>query len=110
MTSIPAPLSDSPAFEPTKQARLWDRAEVLLERGSEWLNPILVKEARQALKSRQFVWTMVLLLVGTLGWTMIGIASQIPGLYFYPAGMTLLTEARAACPEAVGYLKAGGAK
>lgn len=25
-------------------------------------------------------------------------------------GMTLLTEARAACPEAVGYLKAGGAK
>ena len=25
-------------------------------------------------------------------------------------GMTLLAEARAACPEAVGYLKAGGAK
>jgi hypothetical protein len=25
-------------------------------------------------------------------------------------GMTLLSEARAACPEAVGYLKAGGAK
>src|SRR5690348_633271 len=33
------------------------------ERGADRLNPILVKEARQALKSRQFVLTFLLLLL-----------------------------------------------
>lgn len=47
-------------------------AEVLRERASsrwmdlasDWFNPILVKEVRQSLKSRQFVVTFMLLLVG----------------------------------------------
>ena len=60
-------------------------------RWGDRLSPIVVKETRQALKSKQFVWTMILLLVCTVGWTMIGIASQMPDLYFFPAGMTLLT-------------------
>jgi hypothetical protein len=36
-----------------------------VERGSDWLNPILVKETRQALKSRQFVATFLLMLVAS---------------------------------------------
>lgn len=34
----------------------------LADKASDWLNPILVKEARQALKSRQFIATFLLLL------------------------------------------------
>jgi len=36
-----------------------------IERGSDWLNPILVKETRQSLKSRQFVATFLLMLVAS---------------------------------------------
>ena len=35
----------------------------LMEKYSDWLNPILVKENRQSLKSRQFVVTFMLLLL-----------------------------------------------
>lgn len=52
----------------------WTRADQILERASEWVNPILVKEARQALKSRQFAVTFMLLLVFGLGWSMVGVA------------------------------------
>ncbi|MEX0727248.1 MAG: hypothetical protein WD065_13325, partial [Planctomycetaceae bacterium] len=34
-----------------------------MEKYSDWLNPILVKENRQSLKSRQFVITFMLLLL-----------------------------------------------
>ncbi len=40
-----------------------DRLSVLAERLTDRMNPILVKEVRQALKSRQFVVTFMLLLV-----------------------------------------------
>jgi len=40
-----------------------DRSNQLREKMSDWVNPILVKEARQALKSRQFVVTFFLLLL-----------------------------------------------
>ena len=36
-----------------------------IERASDWANPILVKETRQALKSKQFVITFMLLLVAS---------------------------------------------
>src|SRR6516165_3651011 len=36
-----------------------------IDRGSDWLNPILVKETRQSLKSRQFVATFLLMLVAS---------------------------------------------
>jgi ABC-type transport system involved in cytochrome c biogenesis permease component len=41
---------------------------------SEWCSSILVKETRQALKSKQFLWTYFLLLVCVALWTIIGIA------------------------------------
>lgn len=57
---------------------------------SDWLNPILVKESRQALKSRQFQWTFILLLLAVIGWTTIGVALMMPGIYYLPGGPTLM--------------------
>ena len=48
--------------------------DAFLERASEWLNPILVKEARQALKSRQFIVTFGLVLMYSWGVSIVGLA------------------------------------
>jgi hypothetical protein len=53
-----------------------ERVLVLL---GDRLNPILVKETRQALKSRQFLITFVLLLFLAWGWSILGIARIGPG-------------------------------
>ena len=87
-------LPNSPFAEPSsgaQQPRSWARAERWLERGSEWLNPILVKEARQALKSRQFVATFSLLLLFGWAWSFLGVALLSPGVYFAPGGRVMLT-------------------
>ena len=44
-----------------------------MEWASDWLNPILVKETRQALKSRQFVATFLLLLVASWFFSVFGL-------------------------------------
>ncbi len=49
----------------------WDRMDGWVERIGDRLNPILVKEARQALKSRQFLVTFSLLLFCGVGWSFI---------------------------------------
>ncbi len=49
---------------------------------SDWLNPILVKETRQALKSRQFLATFGLTLLAVLIWTIVSISVSIPGIYY----------------------------
>lgn len=59
-------------------------------RVGDWLNPILVKEARQALKSRQFLITFSLLLVAAWGWTATAILMLMPRIYYVPSGQTLL--------------------
>lgn len=69
---------------------LWDRLDQLLERSSERLNPILVKEARQALKSKQFLVTFSLLLICGWGWSLIGIAILSPAVYYAPSGPFML--------------------
>ena len=50
-----------------------------VERWTEWLserfNPILVKETRQVLKSRQFIWTFFLLLAAVVIWAVVGALS-----------------------------------
>lgn len=56
---------------------------------SDWLNPILVKETRQALKSRQFTSTFGLMLVFALGATMLGVALQSPAIFYAPSGALL---------------------
>jgi hypothetical protein len=80
--------SDTPPA-PLRSAA-WDRVEAALERFGERLNPILVKEARQALKSKQFVVTFTLLLLCGWGWSLIGIAMLSPGVYYAPAGPFML--------------------
>ena len=69
---------------------------------SEWFSSILVKEARQAIKSRQFLWTFFLLLLAVVVWTMVGLTindtvsndeSTGPGLltgYWFILGFPLL--------------------
>ena len=61
------------------------------ERIGDRLNPILVKETRQALKSRQFVITFGVLLVAALGWTVIGSLMLMPQIYTQPSAQRMLT-------------------
>ncbi|MCO6455990.1 MAG: hypothetical protein J5I93_11890 [Pirellulaceae bacterium] len=94
MTALDAPLAGkSPADAPTDS--YWLRLERTLERASERLNPILVKEARQALKSRQFVVTFSLLLCFGWGWTVLGILllcleMGLTGVAYAPSGRFML--------------------
>lgn len=57
-----------------------------LETFGEWINPILVKETRQALKSRQFFVTFLFLLVASLLVSFGGVALAGPGLSYRSAG------------------------
>jgi ABC-type transport system involved in multi-copper enzyme maturation permease subunit len=61
----------------------------LTEWMSDWVNPILVKETRQALKSRQFTSTFGLMLVFALGATVLGVALQSPAIFYAPSGALL---------------------
>jgi hypothetical protein len=67
----------------------WDRFETVLTRFSEHLNPILVKEARQALRSRQFTVTFFLMLAAGWGWSILGLAILGPGVYYSSDGPTM---------------------
>jgi ABC-type transport system involved in cytochrome c biogenesis permease component len=82
-----APGSDDPA---APRSLWWDTVELFVERAGERLNPILVKEARQALKSKQFIITFTLLLLAGWVWSMFGVAWLSPGIYFAPGGRFML--------------------
>ncbi len=58
---------------------------------SDWFSPILVKETRQALKSRQFFWTFFLLLLAIAVWTLVGLTINRPSAEFDSSGPSLLT-------------------
>lgn len=79
--------SDSPF---TEKFGRWQRIDAWIERASEKLNPILVKEARQALKSRQFLVTFTLLLICGWGWSLLGVAILSPSVYYAPSGPFML--------------------
>lgn len=51
----------------------WVEWEARLERAVDWLNPILVKEARQSLKSNHFVLSFMLLLGTAVVWSFFGL-------------------------------------
>ncbi len=59
----------TPVPEVSLADSVWVRLDDWMERASERLNPILVKEARQALKSRQFAWTFAAMLLCALFWS-----------------------------------------
>lgn len=68
----------------------WSRLERWIERGSEKLNPILVKEARQALKSNQFAVTFTLLLICAWGWSLLGVTFLSTNISIGPSGTDML--------------------
>lgn len=89
------PTSSTSAIDPHAQTveqlldgqGIWDKR---LIHWSNWLNPILVKETRQALKSKQFVWTFGLLILIVLAWSLLGLISSIPNIYYASDGRGLL--------------------
>jgi hypothetical protein len=90
--ALPVPRSASALLVKTSAhaAAVWQRIEPVLVRVGDWLNPILVKETRQALKSRYFLVVFVLLLalcwVATIG----GVAYIGPSIYYGASGSALL--------------------
>jgi hypothetical protein len=96
MTTIeadPIPASKSAAADSSNEAPLADRwlqVESLLDRLGDRLNPILVKEARQAMKSRQFVITFSLLLIFGWLWTVLFISFGVPAIFYAPVGPGVL--------------------
>jgi ABC-type transport system involved in multi-copper enzyme maturation permease subunit len=68
----------------------WSRVDRWTERAARWLNPILVKEARQSLQSKQFLITYFCLLAASCAWTVIGVVFSAPDVYYLPTGETLM--------------------
>lgn len=74
-----------------------DQSRTLLLRLDKWsqrvgdqLNPILIKETRQALKSRQFAITFFSILAAAFAWTVVGSLSRMPQIYNTPSAPNLL--------------------
>ncbi len=80
----------TPAPAIDRAARLWKDLDAACERFGDRINPILVKETRQALKSRQFVVTFSLLLFTALAWTIAGSLSMMPQIYTTPSASRML--------------------
>ncbi len=57
---------------------------------SDRLNPILVKESRQALKGRAFATTFMAVLILAWTWSIFGVALQSPGIFYAPGGAYML--------------------
>ncbi|MEX0825019.1 MAG: hypothetical protein WD119_02580, partial [Pirellulaceae bacterium] len=89
-TSQPAPAGYHPLALDSRATGLWGWVDRTSDRVSRWLNPILIKEARQALKSRQFTITFFLLLFASWGWTIMGATLQSPDIYHVPSGTFML--------------------
>ncbi|TWT97864.1 ABC-2 family transporter protein [Botrimarina colliarenosi] len=83
MTTLPPQNEMADAAQPGRLNR-W------LESAGDRLNPILVKETRQSLKSRQFTLWFVLLLIGCWVTTIGAIAMVGPSIYYVSAGGYLL--------------------
>lgn len=58
-----------PAPPPAASSAVWDELDARLDLASDWVSPILVKEARQSLKSLQFLITFTLVLIAAWTWS-----------------------------------------
>ncbi len=74
----------------SQEPGIWGWIDRTCENASAWVNPILIKEARQSLKSRQFLATFFLLLTASCLWTTLGVMSNSPDVYYIPTGSTFL--------------------
>ncbi len=73
-----------------RSTEFWGWLDDACERLGDRINPILVKETRQALKSRQFAVTFSLLLFAALAWTIAGSLSMMPQIYTTPSAPRML--------------------
>lgn len=89
MTSLEEPIADEAELVPVLPERWWERLEGTLARLSDRLNPILVKEARQALRSRQFATTFFLMLAAGWTWSFLGLAMLGPAAYYNAEGQSM---------------------
>src|SRR5258708_1673749 len=85
VTPLPQIVEEMPVAAPPALARL-AKLGAWLERMGERLNPILVKESRQALKSRQFAITFALVLAACWLWSIFGVSLIGPSIYYSGAG------------------------
>jgi len=85
---------DSAARDDAPKRSWWQALDHKLETLGEYFNPILVKETRQALKSRQFAVTFALVLLTSWIWSLLAIYFRYPGILYSPDGPFLM----------VGYL------
>ncbi|MBC7853850.1 MAG: ABC transporter permease [Pirellulaceae bacterium] len=93
LTTPPAlPSSPPPAAPDFRETLLrWGtRLEQFLDAAGDRLNPILVKEARQSMKSKQFSVTFSLLLILSWMWTAIFVAFSVPDVFYEAWGIRLL--------------------
>ena len=82
--------ADSNEADTATTSSAWKRLDDWCTRFGDRLNPIVVKETRQALKSRQFVMTFSVLLFAALGWTVIGSLMLMPQIYTSPSAPRML--------------------
>jgi hypothetical protein len=79
--SAPLAIAIESAARPSRLASWWDKTERALEWASDYLNPILVKEARQSLKSGLFGITFGLLLLLAWGGSVFAMAAWPDAAY-----------------------------
>ncbi|MCC9599490.1 hypothetical protein LOC67_02875 [Stieleria sp. JC731] len=89
-SEVNQPPYPSLALDPSGEG-IWGALERLSDRVVSKLNPILIKEARQSLKSRQFLITFFCLLAASCAWTVMGVVSYAPDIYYMPSGADLLS-------------------
>lgn len=96
---VPPHMGDSQTLASSRRADVgwtrriavrWQAFESRLAQLSDWVNPILVKETRQALRSWQFTLTFILLLVACWVVTIGGIAVIGPSVYYAAGGAEML--------------------
>ncbi len=88
MSSNADSLTPAAIAEPGRSPRSdwWAGVDRFVDRFSDRLNPLLVKETRQALKSRQFLITFALLLIFGWGWSILGTAMIGPDVHYAASG------------------------
>ena len=90
MSTAEEVINASPAASESVSHQFWGKIDYFLTRMGDYLNPILVKETRQALKSRQFTASFWLVLLFAAGWSFVGISILMPSVYYLPSGRFML--------------------
>jgi hypothetical protein len=89
MATIESTVDEFPVVK-SAAARWLDHLDRWCARLGDKINPILVKETRQSLKSRQFVVTFSMILFAALAWTIAGSLSMMPQIYTSPSASRMM--------------------